>query len=74
MTKIRIIHQTESAECGLACIGMIAGYHGFNTDLNYLRSRFSISQHGVNLKQLLAIENRLNLTGRAVQAGITSPS
>ncbi|MDB9894143.1 peptidase domain-containing ABC transporter [Reinekea sp.] len=74
MTKLRIIRQTESAECGLACIGMIAGYHGFNTDLNYLRSRFSISQHGVNLKQLLAIANRLNLTGRAVQAGITSLS
>ena len=74
MTKLRIIRQTESAECGLACIGMIADYHGFNTDLNYLRSRFSISQHGVNLKQLLAIANRLNLTGRAVQAGITSLS
>ncbi len=39
-----VIRQAEAAECGLACIGMIAGYHGLDTDMTTLRRRFGLSK------------------------------
>jgi ATP-binding cassette subfamily B protein RaxB len=31
------IHQAATTECGLACLAMIASYHGRQSDLNTLR-------------------------------------
>ena len=33
------IRQAETAECGLACLAMIAAYHGRHSDLGSLRRR-----------------------------------
>jgi ATP-binding cassette subfamily B protein RaxB len=32
-----VILQTEGAECGLACLAMVASFHGHRTDLASLR-------------------------------------
>ena len=37
--RLPVIHQTEAAECGLACLAMVASYHGHRIDLNALRRR-----------------------------------
>ena len=37
------LRQTEAAECGLACLGMVASYHGHATDLGSLRRRYPVS-------------------------------
>ncbi|MBT4442045.1 MAG: peptidase domain-containing ABC transporter [Oceanospirillaceae bacterium] len=66
-TKLPVILQAEASECGLACLAMIAGFYGFETDLNQLRRRFSMSMHGVNLKQLRDMATRMHLNGRALQ-------
>ncbi|HHU7234830.1 TPA: cysteine peptidase family C39 domain-containing protein, partial [Escherichia coli] len=34
--RVPVIHQTETAECGLACLAMICGHFGKNIDLIYL--------------------------------------
>ncbi len=34
-----LIRQTEAAECGLACLAMVANHHGYETDLASLRRR-----------------------------------
>ncbi|WP_370529877.1 peptidase domain-containing ABC transporter [Salinispirillum sp. LH 10-3-1] len=65
--RLPMVHQSEAAECGLACLAMIAGFYGYDTDLLHLRKRFSVSQHGVNLKQLMDMAARLQLVGRALQ-------
>lgn len=65
--KLPVIIQTEASECGLACLAMIAGYYGYNTDLTLLRRRFSVSMHGVNLKQLKDMASRMHLNDRALQ-------
>ena len=39
--RVRPIMQTEVAECGLACLAMIANYHGHRLDLPALRQRFN---------------------------------
>lgn len=65
--RLPVILQTEAAECGLACLAMIASYHGYESDLASLRRRFSISSHGTNLKTLMDMAGRLHLTNRALR-------
>ncbi|CAB3753575.1 peptidase domain-containing ABC transporter [Paraburkholderia solisilvae] len=65
-----LVLQTESAECGLACVAMIAGFHGNHTSLRALRARFSVSQKGVNLMQLIKIAAQLNLSTRALKLDV----
>jgi ATP-binding cassette subfamily B protein RaxB len=62
-----LILQTEAAECGLACLAMVAGYHGYETDLGSLRQRFSISLKGATLKHLMQIANALNMAPRPLK-------
>lgn len=59
--------QTEAAECGLACVCMIATYWGHRIDLSSLRRRFSISLKGVNLKGLMAMAQGMNLQTRPLK-------
>lgn len=65
--KVQLVRQTEVAECGLACIAMIAGYHGLDIDLGTLRRRFAMSIRGAPLKSLMAIADTLGLTPRAIK-------
>jgi ATP-binding cassette subfamily B protein RaxB len=65
--RIAPLLQTESAECGLACLAMVAGWHGYGTDLPTLRRRFSISLKGATLKQLIDIASQLNLAARPLR-------
>jgi len=30
--RLPFVHQTESAECGVACLTMIAGWYGYRID------------------------------------------
>lgn len=61
------ILQTEKSECGLACIAMILHFHGHRIDLNTLRAKHSISQHGITLRNLMALADRVQLSGRPVR-------
>ena len=65
--KLPVLLQTEATECGLACIGMIAGYHGHNTDLTALRRRFPISLKGIELSGIIRISDQLGLMARPVK-------
>ena len=58
--RVPVILQTEATECGLACLAMVAGYHGYQTDLASLRRQFSISLKGSNLQQLIEIGIKLS--------------
>jgi hypothetical protein len=42
-----VVLQTEAAECGLASLAMVLGYHGTSTDLVSLRRRHAISMSGI---------------------------
>ncbi|MFZ5610384.1 MAG: peptidase domain-containing ABC transporter [Pseudomonadota bacterium] len=66
--KLPLIRQTEAAECGLACLAMLAGYHGLHTDLPALRRRFSISLKGMTLQTLMAMADKLGLASRPLKA------
>ncbi len=66
--KVPVILQTEAAECGLACIAMVASAHGLRTDLPTLRQRFSLSLKGVTLLDLVRMADALKLQSRALRA------
>lgn len=65
--KLPLILQTEATECGLACLGMVAGYHGYRTDLASMRQQFPISLKGATLAHLIRIGSRLDLGTRALK-------
>ncbi|QQB20874.1 peptidase domain-containing ABC transporter [Aeromonas jandaei] len=64
---MKTVLQTEKHECGLACLAMIAIYHGFQTDLNSLRRRFSISSRGTDLSKLISYAQAMNFSSRPLR-------
>ncbi|MFA6117414.1 MAG: peptidase domain-containing ABC transporter [Sphingomonas sp.] len=65
--KVKLSRQSEIAECGLACIAMVASYHGLDIGLETLRRHFAISSRGVSLKSLINIADRIGLMPRALK-------
>lgn len=65
--QLPLIRQTESAECGLACLVMMACWYGLQTDLPTLRERFSISTQGMTLQRLIDCAADIQLSSRAVR-------
>lgn len=64
--RVPVIHQTETAECGLACLAMICGHFGKNIDLIYLRRKFNLSARGATLAGINGIAEQLGMTTRAL--------
>jgi ATP-binding cassette subfamily B protein RaxB len=62
-----LILQTEAAECGLACLAMVAGHHGYRSDLATLRAKYSISLKGTTLTHLISIAGQMNLNSRPLR-------
>jgi len=65
--SLPIILQTEPAECGLACLAMIASYHGHRIDLTTLRRRHPVSLKGVTLRGLIQVASHLHLSSRGLR-------
>jgi ATP-binding cassette subfamily B protein RaxB len=66
--RLPMLLQTEAAECGLACLGMVAAHHGHDFDLASLRQRFSMSLKGATLADLVRLAGQLQLNARALRA------
>jgi ATP-binding cassette, subfamily B, bacterial CvaB/MchF/RaxB len=69
--RLPLILQTEAAECGLACLAMIASYYGHRVDLNTLRRRYPVSLKGVTLRGLVQIASHLGLASRPLRFELT---
>jgi ATP-binding cassette, subfamily B, bacterial CvaB/MchF/RaxB len=65
--QVQSILQTEAAECGLACLAMVANYHGYQIDLHTLRQRFALSLRGATLKQVMDMAQGLKLSARPLR-------
>ncbi|MFZ6734937.1 peptidase domain-containing ABC transporter [Undibacterium sp. Ji42W] len=61
------ILQTESSECGLACLAMVASHFGYHSDLADLRRQFSISLKGATLAQLMRHASAMQLNSRPLR-------
>lgn len=65
--KLPLMLQTEATECGLACVAMVAGFHGHRTDLVTLRRQFPVSLKGATLADLIQIAGRLDMGVRPLK-------
>jgi ATP-binding cassette subfamily B protein RaxB len=63
-----LILQTETAECGLACLAMIVGRYGRRVDLPALRQSYNLSLRGTTLHELIRLASSMRLATRAVRA------
>lgn len=68
------IAQNEASECGLACLAMVASYHGYKTDLLALRQRYGTSLKGATLKDLMEVAERLGFSARPLRGDINDLS
>ena len=68
--RIPVILQSEAPECGIACVAMIATYHGFMTDLVAMRQRMSVSMKGTTLKTIAQIAETMKMSARGVQVSL----
>jgi ATP-binding cassette subfamily B protein RaxB len=66
-SRLPDIRQAEAAECGLACVAMVAGYHGRHMDLASLRRRHPVSVRGTSLRSIVSLATELNLAARPLR-------
>lgn len=59
--------QSESSECGLACLAMVASSHGPQVDLMDLRRRFSVSLKGATLAQITSHADAMGFSSRPLR-------
>jgi ATP-binding cassette subfamily B protein RaxB len=62
-----MIFQIEIAECGLACLAMIANYYGKFSDIRTLRESLCMPAGGASVKHLQQAGLRLDLQGRPLK-------
>jgi len=65
--RLPVIRQTEAAECGLACLAMVASFYRHQIDLNTLRRRHPVSLNGVTLRALMQVASHLHLASRPLR-------
>jgi len=59
--------QSEAAECGIACLAMVATKFGFRTDLASLRRRFPVSLKGATLADIVSTADKIGLSSRPIR-------
>ena len=69
--RVPVILQQERAECGLACLAMIAAYFGRSVDLHAVRKRCGLSANGASIHGLLEVAGQLQLTARPVRLSLS---
>lgn len=60
-SRLPVVLQAEVTECGIACLAMIARFHGHDTDLAAMRRRFAVSRRGASLEALMRMAGALDL-------------
>lgn len=65
--RLPVVRQVTETECGLACVAMLATYFGCQIDLATLRRRFTVSQRGVTLTDIVRQLRELKLSSRAIR-------
>lgn len=65
--RLPIFLQTEAAECAVACLAMIAAYHGHDVDVAGLRRRYTTSLKGATLAHVMTMAAGLRFTARPLK-------
>lgn len=72
--KITPIYQSESSECGLACLAMVCDAYDLEIGLSELRRRFPVSLKGATLASLIRYAADLHLMSRPLRLELSELS
>jgi ATP-binding cassette subfamily B protein RaxB len=61
------IRQSESSECSLACLAMVANYYGHQIDLTTLRRDYPLTIKGVTLQSVIQMADSLHFSARPMK-------
>ena len=67
LAPMRVVFQSEAAECGLACMAMILSFHGKQIDLRTLRAQSGVSLKGSKLSDLIDLASGMGLNNNPVR-------
>jgi len=65
--RVPVVLQAETAECGLACLAMVAGHFRLPADLRRLRQRSGLSSRGATLRTVMDAAAAAGLKSRALR-------
>lgn len=65
--RVKLVMQNESNECAMACLAMIANYHGNGIGLSRLRQDLNNDGQGVTLKTMMEQAARIGISSRALK-------
>ncbi|WP_220770095.1 peptidase domain-containing ABC transporter [Shewanella sp. MBTL60-007] len=69
--KCPVIYQSESSECGIACLAMISSFYQRKTNLITLRKELGYSESGMSVRTLCEYAERIELDSRPLQAAVS---
>jgi ABC-type bacteriocin transporter len=72
MSRVKLIKQFDSSDCGPACITMIANYHGKRISLTQAREWASTDKNSTNLKGLIESAERIGFNAQALKGDADS--
>jgi ATP-binding cassette, subfamily B, bacterial CvaB/MchF/RaxB len=65
--SVPVVLQQEAAECGLACLAMVAQYFGEQIEIEDLRFQFEVSSRGTSLFDIRKWSDEIGLNARCVE-------
>ena len=68
--KVPVLMQQENADCGAACVAMIAAHFGKPIRLDELRHESAGSSRGASFREIVVIAGRLQLVSRALRLSL----
>lgn len=68
--RVPFIAQAEAGECALACLAMIANFHGLQVGITTLRHRYDLSASGLTLTQVMTVAEGLGFNARPVRGEV----
>lgn len=68
--RTALVRQSKTAECGLACLAMVANHHGHDPDLAAMRRRFGATSRGMGMRQLMQAADARGLKRSLAQAAL----
>lgn len=66
LRRLPLIRQVETAECGIACLAMIAAYYGQRTDISQLRRKYDPGLLGMSLRTIVDLARELGFSSRPI--------
>lgn len=61
--RLKMVHQSEARECGLACLCMMANWLGIEVEMPQLRQQAGAISRGLTLKHLISRADSIGLRG-----------